>query len=290
MNLDIFEQNEVDSESNKKDLSNNEINNSKSDEKTLVEKNCLNNEIYVDIARSVTSHGYCLICKKSNNYQKLKQISKEAIIEAFCQTRILIPFGSRACPTHFDSLFKLKLEDLNEIKIYRTNTKLNSQQIEDLLLGFRSYAKISSLFKRFSNLNTITDDMCIRNTNLNKKQFVEMASYISTNSPIRSKTQALVIYLFWLKTGLDQRMVATHFELDSQFDISRILSQVRSGLSDFVKDNLGAAHLTRDQWLENNSKIAQELFCLRKSQFILMADGTYCKVERSSNNRFQRKT
>lgn len=131
-----------------------------------------------------------------------------------------------------------------------------------MLYGFSSYAKMNSLFKKFDNLTTITDEMCIRNTNFNKIQFIEITSYMKTmrDSPIRSKTQALAIYLFWLKTGLDQKMVSTHFELNSQFDISRILAQVRVGLIDFIKENLGANHLTRDQWLENNSKIAQELF------------------------------
>ena len=84
----------------------------------------------------------------------------------------------------------------------------------------------------------------------------------------RTKIQALVVYLFWLKTGLDQAMVATHFEIESHFEISKIIAQVRIGLKNFVKENIGAAHLTRQQWLENNSKIAQELFAINKNQFI----------------------
>ena len=106
----------------------------------------------------------------------------------------------------------------------------------------------------------------------------------------RTKIQALVVYLFWLKTGLDQAMVATHFEIESHFEISKIIAQVRIGLKNFVKENIGAAHLTRQQWLENNSKIAQELFAINKNQFIATGDGTYCEIQRSANNRFQRKT
>jgi hypothetical protein len=33
----------------------------------------------------------------------------------------------------------------------------------------------------------------------------------------RSKYQALAVYLFWLKTGLDQTTIAQVFEIGSQF-------------------------------------------------------------------------
>lgn len=138
----LLDQNEIDNdtdtdsdkfdkyEDNRLDTDKKEANFHKSPEK---ESKCLGNEIYVDIARSATSHGNCIICKKSNTYQKLKQISKEAIVVAFCETKILIPFGTRACSTHFDGAYNIKLQDLNEIEIYKTNTKLNSKQVEDAL-------------------------------------------------------------------------------------------------------------------------------------------------------------
>ena len=151
---------------------------------------------------------------------------------------------------------------------------------------------MNSLFKRFYDFGSIDDIMSKRNTNFDRQQLIEIASNLKTmrNSPSRTVIQALAIYLFWLKTGLDQNMVATHFDIDSQFEISRIIAQVRVAFKDFVKENLGVKHLTRDQWLLNNSKIAHELFATRSNQFIGVADGTYCEVERSANNKFQRKT
>lgn len=165
-----------------------------------------NNEVFVDICRPALSHHVCLICKKDESYQKLKLISQYAIIVAFCDTRILIPFGARACSSHFDSMFNLKNEALNNMKVYKTNSKLNAQQIEDLLSGLRSYAMTNSVFKKFSDLNSISDEMCVRNTNFNRSQFIEILDSITTmrNSIVRTKSQALAIYLFWLKTGLDQ--------------------------------------------------------------------------------------
>jgi len=40
------------------------------------------------------------------------------------------------------------------------------------------------------------------------------------NTDNRTVTQALAVYLFWLKTGLDQSTIATLFEIDSQPEVS----------------------------------------------------------------------
>ena len=107
----------------------------------------------------------------------------------------------------------------------------------------------------------------------------------------RSKSQALAIYLFWLKTGLPHRLIACHFEVVDHFDVNRILKQVRKALTnDFVCFNLGVDHKERGEWLNNNTKISEELFSNKSDQLILVCDGTYAKVQRSSNNKFQRET
>lgn len=46
----------------------------------------------------------------------------------------------------------------------------------------------------------------------------------------RKKSQALAVYLFLLKTGLDQHTMAALFEIESQRIVSRYLSQVRESL------------------------------------------------------------
>jgi hypothetical protein len=53
---------------------------------------------------------------------------------------------------------------------------------------------------------------------------------------------------------------------------------------------VGPQTLTRDLWLTHNSVIAQNLFDATNNQLILVADGTYCYCQKSSNNDFQRKT
>ena len=58
----------------------------------------------------------------------------------------------------------------------------------------------------------------------------------------------------------------------------------------FLDKNLGTNVYNRQEWLQRNSFIAKELFQSDKEQFIAIADGTYCYIQKSSNNYFQRVT
>ena len=73
-------------------------------------------------------------------------------------------------------------------------------------------------------------------------------------------------------------------------EVSRYCYQVRKALTEFVDDFLGAKRMTRDEWLMHNTSIASDLLSENNSELILVADGTYCYCQKSSNNRFQRAT
>ena len=158
---------------------------------------------------------------------------------------------------------------------------------------FRYYAQHSSLFSKFSDNSKLPDSICQRTTGFNRQQFEELSGDLISlrNTSSRSKSQVLAIFLFWLKTGLDQYSVADYFDIDSHFEVSRYLQQVRDAfVKDFILNNLGVGHLTRSEWLANNSELAKEIFNAKESQLILVIDGTYCYCQKSSNSYFQRKT
>ena len=69
------------------------------------------------------------------------------------------------------------------------------------------------------------------------------------------------------------------------------MQQVRDAfVKDFIPNNLGVGHLTRNEWLANYRELTNEIFNAKESQLILVVDGTYCHCQKSSNNYFQRKT
>jgi hypothetical protein len=57
-----------------------------------------------------------------------------------------------------------------------------------------------------------------------------------------------------------------------------------------MQNNFGANRTIRDEWLTHNTKQSKELFLKDDNQLLLIADGTYCYVQKSANNSFQRKT
>ena len=68
------------------------------------------------------------------------------------------------------------------------------------------------------------------------------------NTVFRTKSQALAVYLFWLKIGCYQDIIATYFGANlSQRDISRYCDQVRVALNEsFVKENIGPLSRSRE--------------------------------------------
>ncbi len=72
--------------------------------------------------------------------------------------------------------------------------------------------------------------------------------------------------------------------------MSRYCSQVREALNEFIVDNFGAKRTTRKDWLSQNTIQAKELYLKHEDQFIFIADGNYCYIQKSANHEFQRKT
>ena len=59
---------------------------------------------------------------------------------------------------------------------------------------------------------------------------------------------------------------------------------------DFVPNNIGVSHLTREQWEQQKTVFSKELLNINDSQVALLADGTYLYNEKSSNNELQRES
>ncbi len=53
---------------------------------------------------------------------------------------------------------------------------------------------------------------------------------------------------------------------------------------------MGANRTSREDWLNHNTIQANELFLKNDDQFLIIADGTYCYIQKSANHAFQRET
>ena len=119
--------------------------------------------------------------------------------------------------------------------------------------------------------------MCKDHTSYTKKQFLTISNHLTSlkNSPARTKIQALVVYLKWLKTGLTQIQLALYFGIQHRQSISDYCQQVRDAMiKDCVPLFLGASHLPRKQWIDSNTTMAKVIFDMLDNHLCLVADGT----------------
>ncbi|CAF1087509.1 unnamed protein product, partial [Brachionus calyciflorus] len=107
---------------------------------------------------------------------------------------------------------------------------MDSKSVKDLISSLIETSKKKSLFNDFADLNSIDEETCKETTGFFKNEFEKINDYLGEmkDSSIRSKSQALAIYLFWLKTGLNQEAIKAHFRIENRTDISRFCEQTFS--------------------------------------------------------------
>ncbi|CAF1003785.1 unnamed protein product [Brachionus calyciflorus] len=255
-------------------------------------KNYPNDSIILDLPKSYSSHKRCIVCFKSNLYIKLHVVPSEARVQIMVLKGIFIPDNCRICFIHLQG-FRFNKEALDSIVSFKNEIKMESKSVKDLICSLIDASKKKSLFDEFADFNSLDDETCKETTGFFKKEFEIINHYLADmkDSNVRTKSQALAIYLFWLKTGLNQEAIKAHFKIENRTDVSRYCEQVRAALSEFFVPNyLGCNSLRRDQWVTQNSIIATELYSLSNDQFVVIADGTYIYCQKSSNNFFQRKS
>jgi hypothetical protein len=252
-------------------------------------------KLSLNMPRVSISHKSCVICKQS--YKKLRSVklvclTEEAIVDIYIQVGIYIPKGTRCCPAHLNEQFLIEPHEFSKLESYRNTSELNKENIQFLLHSLKYRIKNCSLLASFKNKISLSNEICLRTTGLDKNQFFQLCCDLKSmrSSEIRSKPQALAVYLFWLRTGLNQIAIADHFGIDQQ-DVSRYCKQVRNDLKkEFVEENVGAKHKDRIEWLKHNTIFVEEFFTNYENKMVFIADGTYCYCEKSANNYFQRKS
>ena len=121
---------------------------------------------------------------------------------------------------------------------------------------------------------------------LTREQFEVLFSYIAQdirNSSNRTSRNALATYLIKLRLNLPQEAIAILFGVASQPRVSETIKAVSDSIfARFTPHCLGFAHLTNMQIQQHQSKYLQAIFDLPEDSKIVIADGTYIYIERSS--------
>ncbi|XP_065935231.1 uncharacterized protein [Magallana gigas] len=247
--------------------------------------------VTLPLHRTVSSHSYCFICKRPG--PKLIVVPISARLSAFIHKEVIIPSGSRCCPSHIAN-DDFITGSLNNLKTIDTSC-LNRRTIVDLITRIRSYAiqNCSSKFtfdpSYLNNLDYITL------TGISKDHFADLHQEIETeikNTPSRTSTMSLGIFLLKMRSGMSNQLMSTIFGI-SKSSVRRAISTVRTALmKKFVPENVGLHHISRQEVIANHTRpLAQSLFGnMTQSQAIAVLDGTYIYIQKSNHFQFQRRT
>lgn len=108
---------------------------------------------------------------------------------------------------------------------------------------------------------------------------------------MRSIRTSVATLLLKLRTGLSNKIISVLIGLQES-QIQRIIYSVRTAfMTDFVPGNLGFEHISREDFCKNHTtQVASSLFFPCPDDAIIVLDGTYIYIQKSSDYDFQRRS
>ena len=172
----------------------------------------------------------------------------------------------------------------------------NRTGILKIIEGLANSAKINKNRRLDFDDNDLDDDDYCNLTGLTKQNFDDLCSHVKPGSiretKLRSVRTCIGMLLMKLKTGMSNNILATLFGI-SKTAIRRAVNSARVALSrDFVPFNVGFQHIFRQEVIDKHTRpIAQTLFGVEGNPpAILVIDGTYVYIQKSTQFAFQRRT
>lgn len=236
--------------------------------------------------RTLISHTVCCVCRSKRN---LTLVPLTARLQCFKVTKIFIPDGNRVCTEH---LIKKRFfdDDLQLIRIYSKTSFLTSDEI-CLFLNKMSDSASESFFDKIKS-SELSEKQLFSFTGLSTDQLQQLRKLLVSmrSSDCRDVTQALIIFLFKLRTGSSNNFISSVFEIENEIKVSDFCeSVINSFENDVLPNYFGVNSIKREDLINNHTSIyAKKLFNL-SNELVLVFDGTYLRHQKSKNNEYQRK-
>ncbi|CAF2050509.1 unnamed protein product [Rotaria magnacalcarata] len=228
-----------------------------------------NNCIELPFYRLAKSNKTCSICGKDFALKNIscQEVDQTTRVQSLLDHHIYIPNGNA---------MKKELQSKNDqINQLGKNPPLNFD--EDPML--------------------MSDSNCRVLTGLTRDQFSDLCSAIPASAlrhtDVRSPRTAIACLLVKLRLGLSHEALCTLFCIDDKRKMARILDRACTAIKKyFVPKHLGFDHIERSKVIKDHTRpLAKILLGENDSdQAILILDGTYCYIQKSSNNLLQRRT
>ena len=227
---------------------------------------------------------------------KLVVVPSNARYEAFIQTSILLPAGIRCCSSHLeDNIFtSFAVACLKVMDKFKEGSQITDTELVSLLHYIINAAQHNKSKRLdFDGQDTLSDNDYHTLTGLSKDQFDDLFGYVRTinSTKVRSPRTCLAIYLLKLRSGMSNKVLSSLFGLSKYVIRRSVKAARRSLLVSFVNEHIGFQHVSRETVInEHTRQIAKSLFATNDSCAILVLDGTYIYIQKSSNFKFQRRS
>ena len=242
--------------------------------------------IEVPYNRVAATERLCFVC---NSTSQRYRVSRELREQAFLKRRLFIPKNNRVCPSH---LIRNRLyeDDLMRLRVSSTSSLLDVEDVKEYMDMLATQAGAS--MKDKVGTSSLTDEQIQSFTGLKYHELERVAESLKSmrDVPGRSKTQALVIFLFKMRTGTSNSTIQAIFGLQSAEYVSCVVaSVVESFEKDVLHDQFGISACERSELIgTQTSPFVNKLF--GTDSLALIFDGTYLRHGKSSNNAYQRKS
>ena len=242
-------------------------------------------KITMPFQRVISSKSYCFICK---SIKDIHDVPFNARIQVFVKRRIFIPKRNRCCSKHLirnrfyedevQAMFVYSNESIIECTELRIFLDKLSSEIDSRLHNKIGDFAISE--ERVKALTGYNWDSILRISNLLQKM---------RKSSNRNVLQGLVIFLFKLRSGNSNQIIAAILEVSENI----VQDSIRSVLDCFIKHILqkhfGIQAHSREDFLRETALAASLLYDLGNSSLVIICDGSYLHHEKSANNAYHRK-
>ncbi|KYN10894.1 hypothetical protein ALC57_16958 [Trachymyrmex cornetzi] len=239
--------------------------------------------INVPIQRTVSIHKYCCLCSATTN---LSVILEEARMQSYTKIKIHIPAGNRCCRHH---LIKNRFynEDLGLLKVYSNSSSLSASELTKMMESL-SIKCDSSLYDNIGDYS-LSEKQLVVFTGLTWENIIFLRDMLTSmrNRQTRTITQALVVFLFKLRTGNSNKILTSILQLENEQLVSEYSSAIiKSFQEDVLPSRFGLSSSIRIDLIQNRTtEIAKTLFDNHQN-LMLICDGTYSRHQKSMNNEY----
>ncbi|XP_043287510.1 uncharacterized protein [Venturia canescens] len=236
--------------------------------------------------RVISSHKYyCVYGSKSG----ITVVPFEARVQAFVRKRIFIPNGNRCCKSH---IIKKRFyeEDIRDLRIHSNTSTFEIPDLEKLMTQL-TISSDSMILDKIGEYAFPEERLTIL-TGLSWENILKLRDMMTSmrNTESRNVIQAIVVFLFKLRTGNSNRVIASVLGLEREQSVSEYSdSVINSFEKDILPMHFGVNAISRDTIMNHSSVTATNLYGSR-DQLMIICDGTYIRHQKSSNNEYQRKS